>query len=381
MKKITSKARQRDVVRSEKNRGAHRCRVANGKERIFEAKTEILLEQRWVKNQRDSGLQLSFLKKGAVRLDLPATMNFSSDYELTALYLMAIRRLATKAPSRRRLHLGSVNFEGLRDISTSAALVLTAELSKWEDTIRAKLKPQISRWDPFILAKFHDLGFFELFNISVLDGYENKSEYTQESKVVKYIKGHTGDLAKTRFLKDQIRLIVGEEVNKWVFLNTGLSEAITNVTHHAYPIDDNGSFAAKDKTWYLTGSFNASSKELKVVFYDQGIGIPKSLPASDVWERALKYLAKFSLLEQKRDSTMLKAAVELSRTSTGEADRGKGLQDLLEFVKQRGDGYLSIISHRGLYKYTVSGGASTVKSGHFGNPIRGTLIIWQTTLG
>ncbi|MGC6744878.1 hypothetical protein ACP0HM_10080 [Escherichia coli] len=49
---------------------------------------------------------------------------------------------------------------------------------------------------------------------------------------------------------------------------------------------------------------------------------------------------------------MLKAAVEIKRSSTGEEDRGKGLQDLLEFIKQRGEGYLSIMSGKGLYKYS-----------------------------
>lgn len=72
--------------------------------------------------------------------------------------------------------------------------------------------------------------------------------------------------------------------------------------------------------------------------------------------------------------------MELDRTSTKKSDRGKGLQDMLEFIRQRGDGYLSILSLRGLYKLSVSNGKEVVKSEHFDNPIYGTLIIWCVTL-
>lgn len=69
-------------------------------------------------------------------------------------------------------------------------------------------------------------------------------------------------------------------------------------------------------------------------------------------KRFLNYLSKLPLAERKRDEQLLKAAVEIKRSSTGEEDRGKGLQDLLEFIKQRGEGYLSIMSGKGLYKYS-----------------------------
>lgn len=41
------------------------------------------------------------------------------------------------------------------------------------------------------------------------------------------------------------------------------------------------------------------------------------------------------------------------RTRTGDSDRGKGLLDLMEFIRQRGEGYLSIISLKGLFKLEI----------------------------
>ena len=181
-------------------------------------------------------------------------------------------------------------------------------------------------------------------------------------------------------LKAGIAGIVGDAVGKWTFLDSGLSEAITNVTHHAYP--EKYGFQDDDKNWYLTGGYNKGNNELKIIFYDQGIGIPKSLPASEFWEVVAKVLDKLPLGTRFQDEVMLKAAVELNRTSTGDVDRGKGLPDLLQFIKQRGGGYLSILSGHALYKYTLNAaeGGGRVKSERFVDPIKGTLIIWKVVL-
>ncbi|PCJ35541.1 MAG: hypothetical protein COA75_10325 [Cellvibrionales bacterium] len=269
-----------------------------------------------------------------------------------------------------------VDFDGLRNISTSAALVLTAELSKWDDAIRQKLRPFVDGWDESILLRFYELGFFELFQNSPVQEASILKNENPDVNLVKYIKGECGDNAKTRQLKAGLREIVGEDISKWIFLNTGLTEAITNVSQHAYP----KSRTTDAKNWYLSGGFNHKTKELKIVFYDQGIGIPKSLPASEVWEKLLDRLSGLSLVERKKDEVLLKAAVELDRTSTQSSDRGKGLQDMLEFVKQRQNGYLSILSRRGLYRFSMKDGKAHVKSEHFNNPVLGTLIIWKVTL-
>ena len=342
----------------------------------------------WALNQwidekvNQSKLNIKIGKKGAITIFLPEKMNFSDFYEETAVIVSAIRKLCTSNKGVRfragGYKLKSVCFDGLKEISTSAALVLTAELSKWDDSLRANLLPRTENWSPHILRQFSEIGFFELFNrrppIS-----ENENNESNPLNLVKYIKGKCNDSGKAKELKLQISNIVGDQIQKWTFLHAGLTEAITNVSHHAYP--DNRGFSVLEKNWYLTGSFNKVKKQLKIVFYDQGIGIPNSLPSSHIWEHLLKKIADLTdIAEGKRDSTMLKAAVEYSRTRTGETDRGKGLSDLLTFIRQRGQGYLSILSLRGLYKFTINGGGENIKTESFSNPINGTLIIWCVSL-
>jgi hypothetical protein len=381
MKKLTTKQRSIDVRRSLNHRRKSHFPYLNqnGSSESVTQQLGVYTGESWFKRQLDQGLDLEVDLRGAVTINLPSAMNFSVDYESTAICVMTIRHLARKRPHRTQYHLGLVNFEQLTKISTSAALVLTAELSKWEDSLRQNLEPRIDNWNPDILFRFFKLGFFDLFEINPFLG-ASLEEGSDPVSIVKYIKGQTGDSVKTRLLKEQIGQIVGDDIKKWIFLNTGLSEAITNVTHHAYPEDSDWKFIKRDKVWYLTGAYNRDTKEIKVIFYDQGIGIPRSLPASEMWERVLNYLSTYPRIEKRRDATMLKAAVELSRTSSGQIDRGKGLQDLLEFVKQRGEGYLSIMSQRGLYKFSIAAGVESVKTEHFDNPLQGTLIIWRTVL-
>ncbi|QUN05353.1 hypothetical protein KDN34_14295 [Shewanella yunxiaonensis] len=225
------------------------------------------------------------------------------------------------------------------------------------------------------------MGFFDLFDNKPLD--LNKIEkYTTDLNFVRYMRGLCSDpddaKSKKIELKREIFSLVGDDILKWTFLHSGLSEAVTNVTHHAYP--EGNVFI--DKSWYLTGSFNNSSREMKIAFYDQGVGIPKSLPASKIYERVLNFLTKtgVNVIEKMSDKVLLEAAMSIDRTSTEKNDRGKGLQDLIEFIKQRGQGYISILSYKGLYKFTLDNNKEHVKTASFDLPLCGTLIIWSVTL-
>ncbi|MDK1705313.1 hypothetical protein OSR40_016370 [Serratia rubidaea] len=377
MKLISEKQRLRDVLRTLRERriGGRRGFYSPGIKKDDPFATKI---NKWIEREKRKGLNVEVKSGRRVSLKLPAQMNFSSKYDDTIRCITAIRILSfRKGFPSHAYRLVFVDFSDLREISTSAALALTAELSKWDDEIRQSLRPKIETWNKGILTQFSDIGFFDLFQNKASFEIERRQEQTN-LRFVKYIKGQSDDSGKARKLKEEINRLIGEDINKWTFLYSGLSEAITNVCHHAYPEEHN--FADRDKNWYMTGSYDSLSKVLKVAFYDQGIGIPESLPSSILYEKVLDYLKKAPVIKGMRDATLLKAAVEIERTRTGDDDRGKGLQDLLEFNNQRGEGYLSILSGRGLYKYTVSSGLDTVKTERLPYPILGTLIIWSTML-
>lgn len=396
MKLLSDKQRQRDVARTLKARlknGTNQkptISCANEKE-DKKAWQEL---NRWIETESQNGLKVSSCKKSGgrkrknyIEITLPARMDFYANYDTTVQTLTAIRKFTDLfshfgrrgIPSKAK-KIGTVCFDKLERISTSAALVLTAEISKWDTSVLKKLTPQVDGWSDDIYSQFSQLGFFDLFQ----NKPDKKVAQTknQDFQFVRYIKGCCGNVQDTKEkrekLKQEVRGLVGSTVPKWVILHSGISEAVTNVTHHAYP--DNSK--CQDKSWYLTGSFDQRTKELKIAFYDQGIGIPKSLPESGIWEKVVAYFAKLSIDkgEQLRHATLIKAAVSIDRTSTDKNDRGKGLQDLIEFIREIGSGYLSIISYKGLFKCTIEKGQEKVKSDSFERPLRGTLIIWSVVL-
>lgn len=340
--------------------------LSNYFERRINGKIDRLIED---------GLSAALSKDRRITLRLPAVMNLSSHYDETMKYINAIRALTLNPRSKRFYRLAFVSFDHLSEISSSAALLLTAELSRWDDSVRNNIQIRINNWNEEIFERFHSLGFFELFRRAKISPPDGASDSLVT--FVKYVKGNHFEKDYRR-LKDQIFKLIGETITKWTFLHSGLDEAITNVCHHAYP--PSCGMRDKDKNWYLTGAFNAKTRELKVVFCDQGIGIPASLPASKIWERILTSLSSLPSAERRQHATLLKAAMEVSRTSTGESDRGKGLPDMKEFIRQRGSGYLALMSGFGLYKLTIDKGIETHKSDVLNTPVEGTLIIWKVTL-
>lgn len=383
MKRKTWKEWMRDVKRGILNRKKVR-RKPTGKQHDIGNNVRATKDAElrdWLIRKQNAGLRSDIHQNNQVVLHLPEELDFYKNYEITALYMNAIRKLAPTRNMLRgnRLRLANVNLDKVQRISTSASLVLTAELSRWDDHISNKLRSaDTSKWSPQVLEQLVDVGFFDIFpscaNIQGLPQFDRNSNI----RLVKYIKGRQGDNDKHRELKEKITTLVGADVPKWTFLATGISEAITNVGHHAYP--DLEKFEELDKNWYMGGSFDRDSKDLKIVFYDQGVSIPRSLPTSGIYEKIVEQLTKVIPIGKYKDEMLLKAAVELTRTSTNDTDRGKGLQDLLNFIDQRGDGYISILSRRALFKYKISDGHSKIKTMGFRNPINGTLILWKVNL-
>jgi len=309
-------------------------------------------------------------------LVLPEKMNLSTHYEETALYFIFIRKMAEfqpLIPSPKAYRLRSVSFDDLIEISSSAALLLTAELSKWNDQLRSKLKPNTTNWDPSVLSKLQDLGFFRLFSNS-LKSFSNPTPLGNV-RFVPYIKRKCKETNYSS-LRASLTEVIGNPIERWTFLHSGIDEAITNVTHHAYPVQDSD----KDSNWYLTGAYDSAEKTIKIVFFDQGIGIPDALPSSKLKERIYEYISTFPPAEGFKDAAMIKAAMEVDRTGTLKSDRGKGLPDMKKFIERKGSGYLSIISKHGLYKFTVNGENFSTETMRFETPINGTLILWKAAL-
>lgn len=164
-----------------------------------------------------------------------------------------------------------------------------------------------------------------------------------------------------------------------------LTEALTNVSHHAYPGDYDLPESMR-KWWIFSRLENPLEEEegnLYIGIYDVGVGIQMTmrqklqseeriLSVAEDWADWLTWPSR--LLDQK----LLSAAVEHKRSSTGLSFRGNGLPEMRDFVLQTESGSLSIVS--GLAQYTCQAESPGSKTYRCSDGIMGTLILWSIPL-
>lgn len=112
------------------------------------------------------------------------------------------------------------------------------------------------------------------------------------------------------------------------------------------------------------------------MFYDQGLGIPRTLVREHGIEQIRQILSLFNLAPDD-DARMIKAALNLGRTRTGNPHQGKGLPDMLRVISQRQGASLRILSGAGEYIYTT-GQQEQLRI--LDAPLGGTLIQWEMDL-
>jgi hypothetical protein len=309
---------------------------------------------------------------GEVRLDEvkiapPKVLSLEENYESVVSFIQRFRDIALD--QEKNIY---VDFRPIQKIHSNATLVLAAELDRWRRFRHVRLMARdINEWNPEVRRLLNEMGMFHLLNT------KNSPRATRESETanLNYIKFQTHNLAdgvRAKLLRIALERYAGKIAPKQTqLLFGGLTEAMTNVIQHAYP--EGGLFINKPikNQWWMAGSVNRSQKRLTVTFFDQGVGIPVTLPSKYTIERINEFLGVFGLLDT--DASRIKAAMELGRTSTNKENRGRGLQNIKEFVDASQEGQLRIISGRGEYVYNSNGSDTLINRDH---NIGGTLIQW-----
>jgi hypothetical protein len=299
-------------------------------------------------------------------IDLPSRLDFEDNYEKTASHFALLRDSI-----REDRPIEHLRFDKLNYISPSAALVLASEVDRWNQKVHGRLKARLRSWNESVKRLLCQMGYFELLNLPrpktpLADG---------NTTFLRFKRGCAGEDggALARQLRMEIEQIVGAPIQKH-FLFEGLSEAITNVGQHAYQNVSEMNW----KQWWLSASYQREDRKLCVTFYDQGDGIPQTLPHAHFFELFKDLFHSWS------DSQKIEAAMEVGRSSTRRIGRGLGLQNLEEFAKAHKNGQLSIYSLCGMYRlnFAVDENApiNLTSRRDFELSIGGTLIEWSVTL-
>ena len=162
------------------------------------------------------------------------------------------------------------------------------------------------------------MGFFDLLNARYPKELKENDSHESDTRYVQFRSGLKVEEKVIEELRE-FDLDPYVSVPNRRLLFAAVTEAMTNVVHHAYSREGMVDGLRK---WCLSASRNAARKEIAILIYDQGLGIPGTLPRN--FSDRIREILPAGLSSD--DARMIQAAHELSRSATREWNRGHGLQ-------------------------------------------------------
>lgn len=312
--------------------------------------------------RRVSGNSHSPIQIGSHKVVPRMTVVCPEDFSLETNFdgVVNTLRKIREGTTRKRSDVVYVDFRKIRSLSPSAALVLAAELDRWNNLPRrGRLRSiDVPQWDPSVRSLLADMGFFELLSVN--------PPPAEPQRTTRYVKFRTGKVAEgeviDRLRLDDLEPMVGPMPGR-IHLYNAVTEAMTNVAQHAYK--DTRSHRPH---WWLSASVDEDS--VTVMIYDQGAGIPATLPR--------KFSEQIRKIVQEDHAMMIRAAHELQRTRHDEKYRGHGLErDVRGYLQYLDRGQYRVISLKGEYVFEPLTEDSPHRVYKHSHPLLGTLIEWR----
>lgn len=297
----------------------------------------------------------------------PPIFSLRRNYEAVASFFQHLRH-QIYCGERDRIRHRAIAFEELKEISPAAALVLAAELFRWQDFIGQRLQAiHQDMWEPSVAHILRSMGLFDFLRTPNLQLDQDTSAVQSDIEVIKYRSDDKVDGTKCADLLQHLTDISGP-INAANFIYDGLIEALKNSRQHAYS-EPNEWFGVPEGTWFMSGSYDKNRKRLTAAVYDLGVGIPRTLPRASIWEHLRPLLTLSS-----DDGQMIAAAMRYGRTRTDLPERGNGIPTMMRILDHH-IGYLRIISGKGEAVYDSV--EKDVKSYNHSVALGGTLIEWS----
>jgi hypothetical protein len=395
MKRLTHKQKLRQLRR------VRRISIRQGKAvRVYRNRTQNRVSM-WYRGRFWNAKPTA---TGQVRR-FPELMCFLREPELTLQAFEYIRR-RLHANKTNRLWLkpklnenkdvtvnGYTSMRSVKEISTSAALVLAAEYErKMKSMDESAPLFELEHWDKSLLNKLDQIGFLEKF------GYHfpktgDQSLYT-DVMTVPFYSGTRSEMEKVD--KKLLKLVehidpkfkIGADM--LLALNSAVGEATTNTREHAYKDYHQFQYPHVGR-WWATGAASASTRTIVVSLYDQGVTIPVSYPRLPFFQSIFGKLDLFDASERRlyvNDAKLIQAATVYgksgrdSHSGSGNKNRvgGFGLPQIKDAINLCRGGALMILSRGGRYIYELTGGVQSEQLDTYDCSVGGTLIEWTVTL-
>jgi len=283
--------------------------------------------------------------------------------------LISYRRQASGLRRRRTM---IADLAGVKNLGLDAALMLTAEYHRncimWSKERRPFIVDQT--WPRPIRDVFRSLGLYNLVDAAAPADLDDAAEPI-DLKLVPFVSGEKveGEIADQ--LIRQLSDVAGATPAR-VKVYAGLLEAIKNVRNHAYPADAPPRIDPVLNRWWGAGAYIPSKRQLQFAVYDQGVGIPATLPKKSFWEAILQMTKP-----ERTDADVIEGAIEYGRSQTELEERGNGLWTICDVVRELKGSSVRIVSGRGEVIWSLG---RPVSKKNFVNPFCGTLIEWTLVL-
>lgn len=287
------------------------------------------------------------------QITFPQSLDFGDALEDTLEFFRHLRVMIGGGRHR----VVRIDHSALQKITPGAALVLIAELIKLA-TLNpgCRLRGNMAT-NPEVRELLGQVGYWEYFA-----GFEWKSE-ANNSKV--FLKHRFGNRTSGKTVNELIGHFLPEaklsgEARKALY--TAIVECMDNVMKHAYPIEEMSSHFYCQ--WWLLGYRDSKTHEISFCFFDQGLGIAKTIRT--------RLKDRLGPLSADDSALIVKAVVDGHYSSTKDPTRGRGLPTLKRFVDQAEAGELMIVSRQSRCIFWKN----NCKEVDFRVKLGGTLIAW-----
>jgi hypothetical protein len=306
----------------------------------------------------------------------PKVFSFTDNYRETLAFILDFKKYF----GERRRHLCEdgirrkvyADFASIEQIGAGAGLVLAAEIHRFVQSTVAK-SPQVHDhlWTESVRSFFLEAGLFELLGIDPKSIHTKPSDAAVRS-TLKFAAGRTTQGRDAKALISRLQGLAGHSMGPRPTVYAAIAEALANIGH-AYPRWFRAWPYRITKQWWASGFWNPTSNTVGLQLYDQGAGIPATLPKQTYWPRMFK-----ALDPEGSPAGLIAAALEYGRTSTGQPGRGKGLAEMANWIETTGSGFLRIMSGGGEIVYRPG---ATISRRNFDAPFCGTLVEWEVSVG
>lgn len=291
----------------------------------------------------------------SVLVEPPKRLVYHTNKHQRSEFDIFVKRINSELAKGRKV---TIDFREIVRLYPCGVLLLMGLIDQWK-----------AEYPGLLGAKYpkDDLAEQMLQHVNILQdlGLEARKDVTHDDvNRWYYMTGSNVDTGPfERFMQD-VKLHVGEEASQGLY--ESISEAITNVRHHAYD-------EREQAPWWAFCT--VSDRKIFVALHDRGSTIPKTL----LEKQSLEDVVRLRKLRRGAADGEIIANAVGGRTRTRLSHRGKGLRDMYAFTRDRASSELGIYSRDGFFQY-IPALPKGERRGMIGHKVSGTLIMWLISL-